>query len=265
MDPRDPGELRRTFDSVAERYDRARPGYPAAVFEEIAAFARLGVDSRVLEVGPGTAQATVPLAQRGYRVVAVELGPQLAAVARRRLVGYPKVDVFVASFEEWPLPPEPFDAVIFATAFHWIDPEIRLAKAGDALRRGGTLAIIGTQHVAGATEQFFVDVQECYERWDPTTPPGLRLPLASEVVIDTEELDRSGRFGPVTLRTFEWEAVYSTAQYLDLLLTYSGHLALEPDARQHLLDCIGLLIADRYGGQIVKRYLTDLRLARKTD
>lgn len=257
-------ELRRTFDSAAERYHRARPGYPPAVFEDIATLGGLGPDSRVLEIGCGTGQATIPLAQRDYRVLAVELGPKLAAVARRELAPYPKVEVVVADFETWQLPAEPFDAVVCATAFHWIDPEVRVAKAADALRSGGTLAIIGTEHVAGGTEQFFVDVQECYVRWNPDTPPGVRLPPAAEVAIDTDELDRSGRFGPVNVRRYEWEAPYSTRQYLDLLLTYSGHLALEPDARRQLLDCIGALIEDRYSGGIVKRYLTELRLARKT-
>ncbi|GIH19011.1 hypothetical protein [Rugosimonospora africana] len=56
---------------------------------------------------------------------------------------------------------------------------------------------------------------------------------------------------------------YSTADYLDLLLTYSGHRAL-PDAQQGaLLDSIARLIDVNYGGQVVKRYLTELRLAER--
>lgn len=36
-------------------------------------------------MGCGTGQAAFPLAQRGFRIVAVELGPQLAALARKKL------------------------------------------------------------------------------------------------------------------------------------------------------------------------------------
>jgi hypothetical protein len=33
----DPEQLRATFDEAAELYDRARPGYPPAVFDDLAA------------------------------------------------------------------------------------------------------------------------------------------------------------------------------------------------------------------------------------
>ena len=169
--------------------------------------------------------------------------------------------VEVAAFEAWPLPPEPFDTVFAATAFHWLDPAVRLAKAADALRPGGALATIATHHVAGGDAAFFEEVQACYERWDAATPPGLRLPTASEVPFDSADLDGSRRFGPATFRRYEWELEYSTAQYLDTLRTYSGHRALAADARRGLLACIADLIEARYGGRVRKRYLNELRVA----
>jgi hypothetical protein len=60
--------------------------------------------------------------------------------------------------------------------------------------------------------------------------------------------------------------VYSTAEYLDLVLTYSNHRALPSDALRGLLDCLADLIDRRFGGRITKRYLTELRVAlRRTD
>jgi SAM-dependent methyltransferase len=100
--------LRAIFDEAAELYDRARPGYPAALFDDLAELTPLRPGSRVLEIGPGTGQATLPLAERGYQVVAVELGADLAAVARRKLAGFPNVEVVTAAFEDWPLPAEPW-------------------------------------------------------------------------------------------------------------------------------------------------------------
>jgi SAM-dependent methyltransferase len=257
--------LRSTFDAAAERYDRIRPGYLPDVFDDIERLGGLGPGSRVLEIGCGTGQATVDLAMRGYAVVAVEIGSELAAIASRHLAGFETTDVIVADFERWELPSEPFDAVVSATAFHWIDPEMRFVKAADALMPGGVLAIVDTEHVAGGTEQFFVEVQDCYERWDPKTEPDLRLSAAADIEANVDEVARSGRFGPVSVRRYEWDQAYSTSDYLDLLLTYSGHLALEPPARACLLDCIGSLIDDAYGGLITKRYLTTLRLASRLD
>jgi SAM-dependent methyltransferase len=259
------GERRRaTFDQAAELYDRARPGYPAELFDDLARLAGVGAGCRVLEVGPGTGQATVPLAERGCRIVAVELGEDLAAVARRRLARFPAVQVVTAAFEDWPPPAEPFDLVLAATAFHWIDPAVRVTKAADALRPGGALATIATHHVAGGDLAFFDEAQACYERWDPDTPPGgARLPSAAEVPSSSEELDRSGRFGPAVFRRYQWERSYSTAGYRELLLTYSGHRALQPAAQAGLLDCIASLMDAGYGGRITKRYLTELRVAHR--
>ncbi|GLW09600.1 methyltransferase type 11 [Microtetraspora sp. NBRC 13810] len=223
-----------------------------------------GPGCRVLEIGCGTGQATAPLAESGCRVVAVELGAEMAAVARRNLARFPGVEVVTAAFEEWPLPREPFDVVVSATAFHWIDPAVRVTKAADALRPGGLLATVATHHVAGGSAEFFAEVQDCYERFDPATPPGLRLTAAAGIPRDGEEVRRSGRFGPVAFHRYEWELTYATAEYLDLLRTYSGHLALLAAARDGLLACVGGLIDGRYGGSVTKRYLTELRLAQRT-
>jgi SAM-dependent methyltransferase len=155
MTQRDRERLRSTFDQAAELYDRARPRYPAGLFDDLAELAGIGPGSSVLEIGPGTGQATVALAERGCRVVAVELGAALAAVARRNLARFPAVEVVTAPFEDWPLPEEPFDLVLAATAFHWIDPDVRVVKAADALRPGGVLATVTTHHIAGGDDSFF--------------------------------------------------------------------------------------------------------------
>jgi SAM-dependent methyltransferase len=241
--------LRATFDSVADLYDRARPGYPAALFDDLQRLAGVGPGCRVLEIGPGTGQLTVPLAERGCEIVAVELGPRLAAVARRHLRNFPKVRMVTADFETWPLPAEPFDLVIAATAAHWLDPAVATAKMAAALRPGGRIATVETHHVDGGTTGFFVNAQDCYLRYDPATTEFFRMPRAADIAAD-------GAVG-----RYEWDQPYSTAQYLDLLRTYSSTLALPAQAAADLLNCIGALIDGQYGGRIVKRYLTQLRLS----
>jgi hypothetical protein len=153
--------------------------------------------------------------------------------------------------------------VLSATAFHWLDPATRVSKAASALRQGGTLAVISTWHVAGGTEGFFIDSQDCYERFDPATTPGLRLPNPRDVPSKTAEVEASGLFDAPLVRRYEWDGAYSAREYVDLLLTYSGHRALARDAQRGLLDCISRLIESKYGGSVVKRYMTELLLARK--
>jgi SAM-dependent methyltransferase len=214
----------------------------------------------VLEIGCGTGQATVSLARRGCSVVAVDLGTRLAEAAQRNLAPYPNARVVVDTFEDWLLPEEPFDVVVAFSSFHWVDVDVGVAKVAAALRTGGSFATIDTDHVAGGTDPFFVDVQECYERWDPTTPPGLRL---SRAVVYAVDADPAGSFGPAQLRRYETDIAYATAAYLDVLQTYSPTRALDDVARAGLLACIGSLIDERYGGLVVKRYLRTMRVWRR--
>ncbi|WP_049580870.1 class I SAM-dependent methyltransferase [Streptomyces sp. SBT349] len=255
--------LSRMFDEDAELYDRARPAYPPELYDDLAELAGARSGSRVLEVGCGTGQATVPLAGRGCRITAVEAGAQMAAVARRNLAGAAAAEVVTADFESWPLPGEPFDVVVSATAFHWIDPAVRTVKAADALRPGGALAVVRTQHVRGGTEEFFVEVQRCYERFDPDTPPGLRLSSAAGIDGSDHagEVARSGRFGPTVFRRYEQDLTYATSDYLALLRTYSGHRALPEAAREGLLGCVAALIDGRYGGRVTRRHLIELAVS----
>jgi hypothetical protein len=189
----------------------------------------------------------------------------MAAIARRNLAGASAVEVVTAEFERWPLPAEPFDVVLAATAFHWIDPTVRMPKAADALRRGGALAVVRSQHVMGGTEEFFIQVQRCYERFDPQTPPGLRPSATSDVDNSdhAEEVARSGRFDPTVFRRYEQDLTYTTSEYLELLRTYSGHRALPEAARNGLLACIADLIDGRFGGRVTKRYLIELGVSRR--
>jgi SAM-dependent methyltransferase len=157
--------LRGVFDEDADLYDRVRPGYPAQLFDDLAVLAGVGPGCRLLEIGPGTGKATIELARRACRITAVELGPNLAAIATRNLTALheahqqtgetiPRAEVVVSAFETWPLPDEQFDVVVAATAYHWLDPDMRLAKIAEALRPGGMLAVVETHHVANGDEGF---------------------------------------------------------------------------------------------------------------
>src|SRR5581483_8419798 len=128
-------QLRGTFDYDALLYDEARPGYPEALFDDVVALSGIPAQGRVLEIGCGTGKATVPMARRGYRILGIELGANLAAVARRNLEPYPQAQIYTGTFEDWPGEQEGFDLALSATAFHWIDPAISYQKTAQSLPR----------------------------------------------------------------------------------------------------------------------------------
>ena len=250
--------LVQVFDSDPLRYDRARPRYPDALVDDLLSLAQVPAGGAVLEIAPGTGQLSVGLAASGVRLTAVELGTGLAAVLRRNLEGWPGAVVENARFETWS-PPGPFDLVVCATAWHWLDPDVRIERAVAALRPGGALAVIATHHVQGGSRQYFVDAQECYLRFGWETQPGFVLP--DRVVPDTE-LGDSGRFASVVHHQHRVDVDYTAEEYVELLRTYSpmGRLSLEQ--REGLMSCLASLMKERYAGSITMTYAFELTVAR---
>ena len=258
--------LRATFDKDAPLYDQVRPGYPSALFEDIIKFSEIPQDGRILEIGSGTAQATLPFAERGYAIHCIELGANLAAIAKRKLSAYPKVQISVGSFEEVPLEEKTFDLMISATAFHWIDPKVGYPKAAQVLKPDGTLALFWNKPVqTEVSADCFQSIQAVYERVVPEMAkrfPGLPHPDAIPTPIK-DEIDRSGLFGKVTVLKYGWDTEYTAQAYVELLNTYSDHMALEKETRAELFDGIENLIEIHFGGRIVKEHLSVLYLAHR--
>jgi SAM-dependent methyltransferase len=254
--------LRTRFEEVPELYDRARPTYPEGLFDDLEALADLGESARLLEVGCGTGQATLPLARRGYSILCVELGSELAAFARRKLAPFPAVDVINANFETWEPERGEFDAIVAFTAFHWVDPDVRYEKAARLLRDGGSLAIGGTLHVQRPDgDAFWAEVQEDYNAIVPSDanrPP----PPPEDIESLRDEIEASGRFEYVAWCTYLWDQPYTADEYISLLDTYSGHRSLEARRREELYDRIRRRIAARPDGRVTKTYLTMLNVAR---
>jgi SAM-dependent methyltransferase len=255
-------QLRGTFGEVPELYDRARPGYPDALLAELVELTELPAGGSIVEIGPGTGQATLPLAERGFSITGIELSEALASVARRKLLAHPNVQIVCESFETWTPVAASFDAVVAFTSFHWIDHDVRFKKPAVILRPGGALALVATSHVwVQGADEFWIDVQEDYEAIDPSddnAPP----PHPDDVADLSDEIAASGLFENVASRRYLWDVVYTADEYVDVLNTYSGHRRIEPGKRDRLYDAIHRRIEARPGGQVTKNYLATLNVAR---
>ncbi|CAN5223445.1 class I SAM-dependent methyltransferase [soil metagenome] len=258
--------LRSTFNRDALLYDEARPGYPEELFDDIVALSDIPDGGRILELGCGTGIATVPFARRGYRIRCVELGEQLAAVARKNLAPYPDAEVYVGAFEDWPVEEAAFDLAFAATAFHWIEPALGYRKFAQALKPDGSLALFRHEHVHSDTSAgFFEDVQEFYEEAGLAKESDFRMPLPHEIGDDTAQIEGSGLFGPVDVRRYIWDIEYDAARYIQVLSTYSGHINLDDARRKRLFSDITSSIDAQPNGRITKGYMSILHVAKRND
>jgi SAM-dependent methyltransferase len=260
---------RASFNSDASLYNAARPDYPIAVFDDLVQLSGIPASGDILEIGTGTGKATLPLAERGFNILGIELGDNMAALARQKLAAYPRVRIEVGAFEDWPLPERAFDLAVSASAWHWIDPEVGYAKVAHALRVEGALALMwSTQERRGtpalpdvfseALQQLVATVapQLANVRADRPTPSGARR------FVRGDALEASGYFAAPILRTFSWETTYDTASYLQLLDSYSTYRILDPALHARLFAAIGEMLETRFGGKVSRQWRAELYVAK---
>ena len=263
MDGSKLGERRReSFDEVAELYDKARPGYPESLVQDLESLASLSRSSRILEVGAGTGQLTTRLAKSGADILALEIGVNLAEVLRRNLARFSNVHVLVEDYDEWKPKGALFDLVVVATAFHWLNPATRMQKAASLLRPGGMLAVIETHWVSrGAEDAFPRESQLCYARWDRSHDPAFRPRELADLKDRNDDLENAEVFESILHRRYLCDHHFGASAYCDLLATFSDIRALDESARAGFLSCIEHLIETRFHGTITSRAIYELWLA----
>jgi SAM-dependent methyltransferase len=255
--------LRQMFETAADLYDAARPEYPPELFDDLISLAGLQRGAQLLEIGCATGKATLPLLERGFRVVCVELGEQLAARARRNLAGFP-ITIDVAPFERWNGDAGSFDLVFAATAWHWVDPAIRYEKAHRLLRPGGSLAFWSAVHAFPEdADPFFTEIQQVYDEIGEAHPGGWPPPPPDRVEDDAAEIEASGLFDDVRVRRHVWARHYTADEYIALLDTFSGHIAMPPERREHLYAEIRRRIALRADPRVLRHWFAILHVARR--
>jgi len=261
----DDERLRRaaTFDEIADLYDQGRREPPGWLFDTL--FARSQINehtAHVLEIGCGTGKSTLPVARRGTRVLALEMGPNLARRAQQNLAGFPNVEVRCTRFEDWEPMPQ-FDLVLAITAWHWLDPAIRFQRAAAALKPRGTLAFTETEHVfPPGFDPFFEKIQDSYEAIGVGRLPWPPPPI--EMIPDSRpEIEQSGLFDDVRVIRRVWSEEFTAGEHVALMRTASDHRLIEPAKREWFFAEMKRQIEARPGGRVVKHNLTMLHLARR--
>jgi len=240
-----------SFGTDAQRYDRARPSYPADLVARVVAGSP-GTD--VLDVGTGTGIAARQFHAAGCSVLGVEPDARMADFARSR-----GLTVDVARFEDWPAAGRTFDTVIAAQSWHWIDPVAGIAKAADLLRPNGRLALFG--HVFEAPAAVAEPFAAAFRRLVPDSPFANQPPRRLLELYETlyakiaDSISHTGRFSDVERWRFEWEQDYTRDQWLELLPTTGGLTQVPADTTAEIQAAVGSAI-DALGGHFTMPYVT---------
>jgi SAM-dependent methyltransferase len=257
-------EGRRLFGTDPAAYDSARPGHAERVYEVLVERCGLTAGTSVLEIGPGTGQATRRLLERGAEpLVAIEPDPALAAYLAESLGA--RVDVRSTTLEDADLPAEAFDLAVAASSFHWVEEDVGLAKLFAALRPERWVAVWWTLFGDGGKPDAFITatsplLQDLHS--SPTAGQEGRPPHARDAEARVAALSVAG-FGEVQHELVSWQASWDTAGIRALYATFSPIARLDDTTRTQILDGIARIAEQDFAGHVDRTLITSLYTARR--
>jgi SAM-dependent methyltransferase len=227
---------RLSFGSVAADYDRYRPAPPPQALDWL-----IPPDaSAVLDLAAGTGAVTRLLIGRAPRVVAVEPDERMRAVLAARC---PEAEVLEGRGEDIPLPDGSVDAVVIASAWHWLNPDRAVPEITRVLRPGGALGVIWVSRDARVDwiAEFNALMREAREadRAPDRPPPDSGAADARGTGGGRPDRRRRGEvtfppgspMSPVEEYTVEYSLPMTKDDLFGLLGTYSGVITLDPAKR----------------------------------
>lgn len=253
--------LKATFNNVVGLYDKYRPTYVDDLYKDIFEYKSIDDSSITVEIGIGTGQATRQFLDTGTKLIAVELGKELAAFVSGKYEGYDNFEVVNSSFEDFRCEAGSIDMIYSATAFHWLDEEEGYSKVFRLLKQGGVFARFANRPYKDK-ENLALDpaLQEVYNKFMPNNKPGTEF---DEVrCVELANIPLKYGFSDIEYKLYKRTRVFTADEYISLVGTYSHTIALEENKRQKFLDEIRDVI-NAHGGNIKIFDTIDLQLARK--
>lgn len=258
---------RRLFGGDPGGYDRARPDYPSRIYEILTARCGLRPGTATLEIGPGSGLATRRLLALGADpLIAVEPDERMAAYLSERLrADGHSVELRIEAFEEAALEEASFDLVVSATAFHWLNQPVALAKVGRLLKSGGWLAnfwnvfgdSFGVDTFHEATKHFMQPLGR------PAANADGRLPFPLDADARRADLRAVGVFDEIDHEIIPWPARFNPNQVRALYSTFPNISGLPEPRRSEILDALAAVAENEFGGLVERTFYSSIYIARR--
>ncbi len=254
-----------TFDTVADTYEKLRPGYVDEVYQTIFDYAPINNTSRVVEIGIGGGQATLPFLKTGCNLTAVDYGENFCEICREKFKEYPNFSAVSRKFEDTELNGE-YDLIYSASAFHWIPEEMGYKKVYDVLKDGGVFARFANHPyrdkcnlaLSEEIDRIYAEYYYKYYNIEPETP----IEYTEHQAYNRAFIAEKYGFTDIQYKLFYRTRTFSAKEYIMLLGTYSDHIAIEEKIRNEFFSKIEDAI-NRHGGEITIYDTIDLQLMRK--
>ena len=159
-------EFRKVFDTIPDQFDKYRPRYSQELFDYLTGYAGIGPGKDVLELGPGTGQATDPILDTGCNYNAIELGEHLYAKMKSKYDGRENFSIVNDDFITHDFAGQKFDMIYSAATIQWIPEDIAYSKTYELLKPGGTLAMMLTvADYKSTNEELYAKIQKIYDEY----------------------------------------------------------------------------------------------------
>lgn len=249
-------EFRKVFDTIPEQFDRFRPRYTPELFDSLIEYAEIGPGKTVLEIGPGTGQATDPILETGCDYHAIELGEHLFAKMEEKYGRFPNFHIVNDDFITHDFGDRRFDLVYSAATIQWIPEEVAFSKTFALLRPGGVLAMMLTRgDYKTPNEELYAAIQKVYDLYFmPETP----YPHGSF------RYDRAADYGYVDFerREFPGRREMDPEEYVSFCGTHCDHIVIPEPYRTPFFAGLRRAVAEN-GGKVVFEDTYVLYLAKK--
>lgn len=250
-----------TFDTVAQQYEKLRPGYVSALYEDLFRYKPLDETSHVLEIGIGGGQATLPILKTGCKLTAVEYGENFSKLCRSKFRDYPNFSVVNSKFEDFAGENNSYDLIYSASAFHWVPEELGYPKVYDLLKSGGAFARFANHpYKDKCREELDLAIQKIYDKYMPNSSGGAEY--SEQAAMERADIARKYGFTDISYKLYQRTRTFSSEEYTALLGTYSDHMILEEQTRKAFFAEIEDSI-NQYGGEITIYDTIDIEFARK--
>ncbi len=249
-------EFRKIFDTIPEQFDRFRPRYSQELFDYLIEYAEIGREKRVLEIGPGTGQATEPILRTGCDYHAIELGEHLFGKMKDKYGMFPNFHIVNDDYITHDFEQKRFDLVYSAATIQWIPEDVAFSKTFALLKSGGVLAMILTRSdYKTPNEDLYAKIQKQYDLYFkpeiPYSHGGFRYDHAQDygyVDFETHEFRGKREMDPDT--------------YVSYCGTHCDHIVIPEPYKTPFFEGLRNVVAEN-GGKVVFEDTYVLYLAKK--